>query len=165
MATLYVENVPEDLYAALRKRARKNRSSIAAEVLQLLEQFVPTEALVGEARELLLQSVMGKIQVIVPDLFWVELGNVLWKAVRTGRVTRTVAESGLGEVKQQGLMTTSSYRLIEAAMEIALRFNRTVYDSVYVALAQRQTIQLITADEKLANALAGKFPVKWLGAL
>ena len=38
MATLYVENVPDDLYEALRKRARGQRRSIAAEVLQLLEQ-------------------------------------------------------------------------------------------------------------------------------
>jgi plasmid stability protein len=43
MATLYVENVPDDLYEALRKRARKNRKSIAAEVIALLEQNVPTE--------------------------------------------------------------------------------------------------------------------------
>jgi plasmid stability protein len=43
MATLYVENVPDDLYEALRQRARKKRKSIAAEVLGLLEQFVPTE--------------------------------------------------------------------------------------------------------------------------
>ena len=43
MATLYVENVPEALYKALRKRARKNRKSIAAEVIELLEQNVPTE--------------------------------------------------------------------------------------------------------------------------
>ena len=42
MPTLYVENVPKDRYEALRARARKNRSSIAAEVLSLLEQFVPT---------------------------------------------------------------------------------------------------------------------------
>jgi plasmid stability protein len=41
MPTLYVENVPKDLYEALRARARKNRSSIAAEVIALLEQFVP----------------------------------------------------------------------------------------------------------------------------
>jgi len=40
MPTLYVENVPEDIYKALRARARKNRSSIAAEVIALLEQFV-----------------------------------------------------------------------------------------------------------------------------
>ena len=42
MATLYVENVPDELYEALRRRARQNRKSIAAEVLTLLEQNVPT---------------------------------------------------------------------------------------------------------------------------
>jgi plasmid stability protein len=44
MPTLYVENVPKDLYEALRARARKNRNSIASEVIALLEQFVPTPA-------------------------------------------------------------------------------------------------------------------------
>lgn len=43
MATLYVENVPDALYHALRKRARDHRKSIAAEVIGLLEQNVPTE--------------------------------------------------------------------------------------------------------------------------
>lgn len=43
MATLYVENVPEGIYKALRKRARANRKSIAAEVISLLEQHIPTE--------------------------------------------------------------------------------------------------------------------------
>ena len=43
MPTLYVENVPKDLYEALRERARKKRSSIAAEVIALLEQSLPTQ--------------------------------------------------------------------------------------------------------------------------
>ena len=43
MATLYVENVPKDLYEALRARARAHRRSIAGEVLALLEENVPTE--------------------------------------------------------------------------------------------------------------------------
>lgn len=43
MATLYVENVPDNLYAALRARAKENHRSIAAEVLSLLEQNIPTE--------------------------------------------------------------------------------------------------------------------------
>jgi plasmid stability protein len=42
MPTLYVENVPKDLYEALRARARKNRSSIAAEVIEMLKDTVPT---------------------------------------------------------------------------------------------------------------------------
>jgi len=42
MATLYVENVPDDLYEALRGRARQNHRSIAAEVLSLLEDNIPS---------------------------------------------------------------------------------------------------------------------------
>lgn len=44
MATLYVENVPDDVYKALRKRARENGGSIASEVIALLKRHVPTEA-------------------------------------------------------------------------------------------------------------------------
>jgi plasmid stability protein len=51
MPTLYVENVPEDIYKALRKRARSNNSSMAAEVIELLKQFVPTEAELKRRRE------------------------------------------------------------------------------------------------------------------
>jgi len=42
MATLYVENVPDELYEALRSRAKQNRKSIAGEVISLLEENVPT---------------------------------------------------------------------------------------------------------------------------
>jgi len=42
MPTLYVENVPDELYEALRARARQARKSIAAEVLSLLEGNIPT---------------------------------------------------------------------------------------------------------------------------
>ena len=44
MPTLYVENVPEDVYEALRARARGNGKSISAEVLALLAENVPTPA-------------------------------------------------------------------------------------------------------------------------
>jgi plasmid stability protein len=52
MPTLYVENVPKDLYEALRARARKKRSSIAAEVIALLKDNVPTAAELKQRRQL-----------------------------------------------------------------------------------------------------------------
>ena len=51
MPTLYVENVPKDLYEALRARARKNRSSIAAEVIEMLKDTVPTAAELKRRRQ------------------------------------------------------------------------------------------------------------------
>jgi plasmid stability protein len=44
MSTLYVENVPDDLYEALRKRAKENHRSTAAEVRSILERNVSTSA-------------------------------------------------------------------------------------------------------------------------
>lgn len=43
MATLYVENVPDELYKALKKRAKENQKSVAAEVIELLRQNIPTD--------------------------------------------------------------------------------------------------------------------------
>ena len=50
MSTLYVENVPEELYEALRKRARTQKRSIAAEVITILEQNVPSARELRERR-------------------------------------------------------------------------------------------------------------------
>ena len=54
--------------------------------------------------------------------------------------------------------------LLDSAFAIAQQYNRSFYESLYVALAVAQQATLITADEKLANATAAYLPAKWLGA-
>lgn len=123
------------------------------------------ERLTTEALELLDRFAKQKADFLVPDLFWVELGNVLWKAARTKRCTRQDAVAALSALRSRNLPTVSSDTLLEQALSIALTFDRTMYDSIYVALAVQAHCDLITADEKLANALAAHLPVKWLGAI
>jgi plasmid stability protein len=53
MPTLYVENVPEELYEAIRARAQGNRTSISAEVLALLAENVATPREVARRKALL----------------------------------------------------------------------------------------------------------------
>ena len=53
MPTLYVENVPDELYDALRERARGRGKSISAEVLALLEENVPSPAELARRQEFL----------------------------------------------------------------------------------------------------------------
>lgn len=129
--------------------------------------FLPPrdEQLVPEALSLLQGYRNATLQFVVPDVFWAEFGNVLCKAVRRGRCSRRLAEAGIAELAAQSLVTVSSGGLLDEAFNIANDFNRSFYDSLYVALAVAARIQLLTADEKLVNALAGRFPVKWLGAL
>lgn len=124
----------------------------------------PSEPLREEALTLLERYANGEIRFIVPDLFWLELGNILWKAVRQKRCPRSVADTAITETRDRNFPTVSSAELLTDAFAIALDFDRTVYDSVYVALAVAFSAELVTADERLANALASYFPVKWLGA-
>ena len=53
MATLYVENVPDTVYEALRGRAAANGNSISAEVLALLRRHVPTREELARRKSLL----------------------------------------------------------------------------------------------------------------
>lgn len=53
MATLYVENIPDDIYVALRKQAKERRKSIAQEVIALLEAHVTTPRELQHRQELL----------------------------------------------------------------------------------------------------------------
>jgi len=122
------------------------------------------EALVPHANQLLASYRSGVEEFIVPDLFWMEVANALWKAVRKQKIDSVRAEKALRLVDDLGISTIPSHDLVPRAQQLAVAHDRTVYDCIYVALAVRAKGILITADERLANALAARFPVKWLGA-
>jgi predicted nucleic acid-binding protein len=125
----------------------------------------PEETLRDAALHLVKKWLDGKIHLIVPDFFWVELTNVLWKAVRRGRCTQETAVAALAALLDHQIPTISSLHLLHPSLKKAVLHGRSVYDSIYVVLAVEAEAQLVTADEKLANALAGHFPVRWLGAI
>ena len=128
--------------------------------------FLPPagEPLVEEAWRFLGLYSEGRVGFVVPDFFWTECANVFWKAARRGRLTADTADEALLDLMSTNLPTTPSRELLQSALDIAYGFQHSVYDCVYIALAVRSRAQLLTADEKLANALAAHFPVKWLGS-
>ena len=128
--------------------------------------FLPEkdEPLASEALELLHNYVAGKVRFVVPDLFWSEFGIILWKAVRQGRCSAASAEKAISNMLRHKLPTVPTANLVDTALSIALAFDRTVYDSTYVALAVATKSYMVTADEHLANALAAHLPVRWLGS-
>lgn len=123
------------------------------------------EPLSEHARQLLARHVQGEVEFIVPDVFWAEMANVLWKGFRRGRWSRTDAEQGIASMLARDFVTVSSASLLPEAVKIAFENDRAIYDCLYAALAVDARTDLITADERLANALAARFPVKWLGAV
>jgi len=107
----------------------------------------------------------GSVQ-MAPAIIFAEVGNVLWKRFRRKEINEVEAGTLLAGFFRLPLRITPSEKLIESALQIAMQYDRTAYDSLYVALAVKTDSTMITADKRLVNALAGcpleKY-VMWLG--
>jgi predicted nucleic acid-binding protein len=90
---------------------------------------------------------------LAPDLLWPESGNILRKKVRRGELTAAEARLIWSGLERQPITIFPSSLVIEPALEVAFDTGRTVYDSCYLALAMLVDCQLVTADQRLFNAL------------
>jgi len=124
-----------------------------------------SEELTQEAFGLLNRYQEGELRFVVPDLFFAEVANVLWKAVRLGVLGQAAAQAAITSLQERKVPTVSSTGLLHTAFVIATTFNSSVYDSLYVALAIESNGQFVTADKRLVNALSPHCPIRWLGAL
>lgn len=89
-----------------------------------------------------------------PDLIFAEFANVVWKRHRRGEISDDDAEQLLADFLRLPLLVTPSRELATPALQLAMRTDRTVYDCLYLALAVKTGSVLVTADKRLANALA-----------
>jgi predicted nucleic acid-binding protein len=105
-------------------------------------------------------------QLLAPDLLWIEVANVIWKRQRRGDLSHEAAAEILSQVLRLPVQAYPSAELLPDALELATRLDRTVYDSLYLALAVKTKSIMLCADRRLVNALAGgpleKY-IAWLG--
>ncbi len=103
-------------------------------------------------------------QLSVPDLFYIECANILWKHTRRSGYPPAKARQALTDLGGLALRRFPTADLAAPALDLALQEAITAYDACYVALALQLAVPLVTAGEKLARALGGtKYQVLWLG--
>lgn len=108
-----------------------------------------------EVRQFIAEALQDeKISVFVPDLFFAECANVLWKGVRRGEYTANTARRNLSDLRQMDLPSTPSVDLMERALQLACQCGISAYDGCYAALAELRDIPLLTADQRLVGLLA-----------
>ena len=96
----------------------------------------------------------GLENVIVPDLFWHEVRNVLPGAERKGRIDAGTAEDHLKDLRQLSLQSDSDQDDGQIAA-LARRHGLSGYDAAYLETAIRREAELTTLDKRLA-AVASK---------
>lgn len=100
----------------------------------------------------------------VPDHFFVECAQALRRAVRRRDLDLGEAAAVAEALAGLGLESAECRHLAGDALRIAEEASITVYDALYVALADRTGAPLVTADRRLFDALSGtRHRVRWLG--
>lgn len=90
---------------------------------------------------------------LAPDLMVLEVCNAAWRKVRLGQASRAQAEQ-IAERLRQGIVDLRpTAPLAPRATEIALTVDHPVYDCFYLALAEREGAELVTADQRLNERL------------
>ncbi len=91
----------------------------------------------------------------VPDLFFVECANILWKYVRNFDYPAENARQDIADLRSLALNSVSTADLIVQGLELALEYEITAYDACYAALAMETHLPMITADRPLSQKLKG----------
>ncbi len=111
-----------------------------------------------EAASYLLQCLQRrKMKLIVPDFFYIEIGNVCRNRVRKKEINSSAALAIMDHVAQFPIARYPDGDLWDVAFENAIQFDISVYDALYIALAEIYTVPLITADEVLVKICKNRF--------
>ncbi|MFH0793229.1 MAG: type II toxin-antitoxin system VapC family toxin [bacterium] len=100
----------------------------------------------------------------VPDLFFVECANILWKYSQRFGYPPAEARKSLSRLNSLALDRIPLAEILPDALDIALAHSITVYDACYVAAALLLNIPMVTADRRLVRKLASTpHRIVWLG--
>ena len=128
-----------------------------------IKWFVP-EPLSDKAALILDDYRAGAIEFCAPDLLFAEIGSIVWKKQTLQGFPAADAARTLHDLQQIQWSILASRNLLDEAFRLAVQHRRTVYDCLYVAASLRLNCPLVTADERLVNAISGSLPnVEWLG--
>jgi len=97
-------------------------------------------------------------ELLAPDVFSLELAHALTKAERQGRIPVGQAAVLWADVQLNPPHFFPSGPLAPRAIAISSAVRIGLYDCLYVALAQREGCELVTADDRLVRNLQPRFP-------
>jgi len=95
------------------------------------------------------RSVQRDHDLIAPELIIAEVMNAIWKNVRQSRVDPIQVPLIADALPRSFSRLWPLLPLLPRAVEISLALDHPIYDAFYIALAEQEGVNLVTADERL----------------
>src|SRR5438552_1236365 len=96
-------------------------------------------------------------ELLAPDVFPVEVAHALTRAERQGRLSSASGKVLLKDMLGYLPDLYPYLPLLPRAYDLSSQFRIGVYDCLYIALAEQEGCELLTADERLVRALGPSF--------
>ena len=102
---------------------------------------------------------------IVPALWRIEVANALQTAIRRGRIDADYRAASIADLQLLDISVDaeSDPHVWTTTLNLSDRFGLTLYDAVYLELAQRRSLPLASLDRQLREA-ATELGLRLLGA-
>ena len=119
----------------------------------VLDTMMFAYALLGEKNcgETALSVIQHTATIHVPDHLRSELANVLWQWIRHTEITTPTALTLLDTADSLFSRVHSTNTLWHAGLQLAAEYCHPAYDTLFIALANRLEVPLITWDKKLLS--------------
>lgn len=114
----------------------------------VVDASVAAKWLAPEPESLLAQHLLDD-ELIVPDLLYAEVANILWKKQMRGEMEVSTSSAAVRWLLQLPLQIHAGTSLMMEAVSLAQRLRHPAYDCFYLALAMRTSSPLVTADRRL----------------
>ena len=99
------------------------------------------------------EHIQNKIDLIVPEITFIEVINALKYKKKSDKY---LFEANSYLWNFQFHIERINQFILDKAIELSIKYNLSLYDGIYAALAQINGCELITADEKLSKIPQGK---------
>lgn len=124
---------------------------------------ITAEDYADKAEELFLDWRKQAVELCAPNLLQSEVMSAFLRAHRRGRVTDAEARDAVRDLLALPFLLFDVAPIGVRAFEMAQQHNQRSYDCIYVALAEREGIELWTGDQRLYNALRAHFAfIRWI---
>lgn len=119
---------------------------------------------VSEQSEALLEAMAEGSVAYVPQLWSLEVSNVLLVAERRGRISAAQSAAFWEALRALPIETDeqTAGRASETTLHLARHYGLSAYDAAYLELAIRRSLPLATHDRKLAGAADAAGVRRWM---
>ena len=125
---------------------------IVVDTSALLRLYIPDGPMPENLEVSLREAERGNDVIMAPELILAEAGQVLLKKHEQGILSLEEMRELLNEILSLPIRLFGHQPLLLRASELAREYSLTVYDALFLALAEQHSARLISADSTLEKA-------------